>query len=106
MLELVAGALHLVTGVVTLLLSGALAVGLEISGLHDLAAFIPLPIVAIVSVPLFLLGTCALVGGICALRRRHWGFALFGAICSMPPLPSIAGIVAIVLVVLAREEFQ
>ena len=106
MLELVAGALHLVAGVATLLLSGALAAGLEIAGLSDLAAITPLPIVAIKSVPLLLLGTAALVGGICALRRRHWGFALCGAICSMPPLPSITGIVAVVLVVLAREEFE
>jgi hypothetical protein len=105
-LELVAGALHLVTGVAAFMLSGALAVGLNIAGLSDLAAIVPVPIVAMISLPLLLLGASALVGGICALQRRHWGFALFGAICSIPPLPSIGGIVAIVLVVLSREEFD
>ena len=105
-LELVAGALHLVTGVAAFMLSGALAVGLNIAGLSDLAAIVPVPIAAMVGLPLLLLGTSALVGGICALQRRHWGFALFGAICSIPPLPSIVGIVAIVLVALSRDEFE
>ena len=104
-LELVAGALNLVAGVIVLLISGALAAGLELAGLSDISATAPIPVVAAVGVPLLLLGVSALVGGICTLRGRHWGFALFGAICSIPQFAGLLGITAIVLLVLSREEF-
>ena len=105
-LELVAGALNLVAGVVVLLVSGALAAILELAGVPDISAATSLPIVLAIGIPLLLLGISALVGGICALRGRHWGFALFGAICSIPPFAGVLGIAAIVFVALAREEFQ
>ena len=105
-LELVAGALHLVAGVVVMLVSGALAAGLEIAGISDFSAVVSVPVVAFIGIPLLLLGISALIGGICTLQGKHWGFALFGAICSIPPLAGFLGIVAIVLVVLSREEFE
>ena len=104
-LELVAGALNLVAGVVIMLVSGALAAGLEIAGLSDISAVVSAPVAAFIGLPVLLLGVSALVGGICVLRRKHWGIALFGAICSIPPLAGALGITAIVLVVLSREEF-
>jgi hypothetical protein len=46
----------------------------------------------------------AVFGGVCALQRRRWGFALAGAIiAAVPFLP--AGVAAITLVALSREEF-
>ena len=50
------------------------------------------------------LGIVALIGGIFALRRKVWGFALTGAIlaaiCMLP-----LGILAIIFVSMGRREF-
>jgi hypothetical protein len=60
------------------------------------------------------LGLIAIAGGIAAIKRRVWGFALAGAICAIytPHLyghliwtPAF-GIIAIVLLVMSREEFS
>ncbi|MBE9477778.1 MAG: hypothetical protein IMY81_00870, partial [Chloroflexi bacterium] len=49
-------------------------------------------------------GTVAVVGGIYALRRKTWGFALAGTIlatiCSTP-----LGILAIIFVSMGKREF-
>ncbi|MDD5778444.1 MAG: hypothetical protein PHU95_03235, partial [Candidatus Thermoplasmatota archaeon] len=57
------------------------------------------------------LSTVALVGGIMALLRRHFIVALVGGVCgivagffSIVGIP--LGIVAIILLLLSREEFQ
>jgi len=49
-------------------------------------------------------GIIAVVGGVCALRRKKWGLALAGAICSLVAFPF--GIPAIILVALSRGEFK
>ena len=50
------------------------------------------------------LGIVALIGGIFALRRRAWGFALTGAIlaciCFLP-----VGILAVIFVFMGKREF-
>jgi len=51
------------------------------------------------------LGIVALIGGIYALRRRIWGFALTGAILAtfcMAPL----GVLAIIFVSMGKKEFS
>jgi TM2 domain-containing membrane protein YozV len=47
----------------------------------------------------------AIVGGICALRRRVWGLALAGSICALVGF-GIPGILAIIFVVKGRREFE
>ena len=47
----------------------------------------------------------AIVGGICALRRRVWGLALAGSICALVGL-GIPGILAIIFVVRGKREFE
>jgi len=46
------------------------------------------------------------VGGVYALQRKKWGLALVGSIAAFFPPKWILGIAAIVLTVLAREEFE
>ena len=46
----------------------------------------------------------AIVGGICALRRRVWGLALAGSICALVGL-GIPGILSIIFVVRGKREF-
>jgi TM2 domain-containing membrane protein YozV len=49
--------------------------------------------------------TIAIVGGICALRRRIWGLALAGSICALVGF-GIPGILAIIFVVRGKREFE
>lgn len=52
-----------------------------------------------------LVGVLALIGGIFALKKKRWGFALTGAVAaSITFYP--AGIVAVILTCLGRQEFQ
>jgi hypothetical protein len=54
------------------------------------------------------LGIIVLLGGICALRRQAWGFALTGAILSLPLIPAgtILGILSIVFLAKSKGEFR
>jgi hypothetical protein len=52
-------------------------------------------------------GVIAIVGGVFALRRRSWVMALIGSIAlTITPSMSIPGIAAVVLTVIARDEFE
>ena len=56
-------------------------------------------------VPGLAIATLAIVGGVFAIRRRKWGWALAGSIAAaLVPFP--LGIVAIVLLVLSKNEFK
>jgi hypothetical protein len=50
------------------------------------------------------IGVIALIGGIFALRRKAWGFALAGAILALFPIIPL-GVLAIIFVSLAKKEF-
>ncbi len=55
---------------------------------------------------LFLMfGAVSLVGGVYALQRRKWGWVIAGSICSLLPKP-VLGLVAIILTVISRDEFE
>ena len=56
--------------------------------------------------PSIVLGIIAIVGGIYALRRRLWGLALAGSICALAGPWAILGVLAVVFVVLGKEEFE
>ncbi len=103
----------IIGGILTLL-SGALAifgamnyaVGFSNSpgfGKGDIPPFVPsiifgVPLMAIV------IGVLAMAGGILAVRRKRWKWALAGAIAGTLSLLPM-GIVAIVLVAISRDEF-
>jgi hypothetical protein len=71
---------------------------------HDQAiAFITI-LYSVIGVIGLVLGALAIVGGIMCLRRKHWGWALAGAIAgclSFLPL----GVGAVVLVAMGKSEF-
>jgi len=62
-------------------------------------------LVPIVMVPLIAWIGLALVGGIFSLQRKRWGLTLAGAIVAILPF-SLLGIVAVILVVLSKNEFE
>lgn len=51
------------------------------------------------------LGVIALIGGIMALKRKAWGFALTGAIFACFPVIPL-GILAIIFVAMGKSEFK
>ena len=50
-------------------------------------------------------GVIALIGGIFALRRKAWGFALAGAILALFPIIPL-GVLAIIFVSMGKKEFS
>jgi len=75
----------------------------------------------VMAILLFVVGAIALIGGGFTFKRRHWGLALSGAICSLGsggpqldatilgipfrPIILVLAILAIVFVILGRREF-
>ena len=109
-LTIIAGCLGIGAGVLLTLLAIPLGVGGAIAGfleqaeilgglLGGLAGFLGVIGAGIIGV-----GIVAIIGGIYALRRRVWGFALAGAIlATMTSTP--LGILAIIFVVMGKNEF-
>jgi len=50
-------------------------------------------------------GIVALIGGISALQRKRWRLSLAGAICAVFPPSTLLGILSVVFVAMARDEF-
>ncbi len=61
--------------------------------------------IGMAAVLLIVFGVVAIAGGVCALRRRAWGFALAGSIVAIFSVGGLLGVVATVLVALSRGEF-
>ncbi len=95
-LTIVAGAIAIIgAGPIGWLVRGA--VGFGTSG----AIEIP---IARVAIPLFAIGVVAVIGGISAIRRRNWRWALAGSVCAVVFFP--LGLPAIVLLSLSKTEFR
>ena len=62
---------------------------------------------ALIPLAMLIPGVLAVIGGIFALRRRSWVMALIGSIAlTVTSSMSIPGIAAVVLTVMARDEFE
>ena len=97
-LDIVAGAIGVIFGIVVVML-GTLAGGLlAVIGLPSIGW--TLAVVAAIPVTG---GTVAIIGGIYALKRRIWGLALAGSICSL--VVWFLGIPAIVFTALGKSQF-
>ena len=106
-LSIVAGSLSVTAGLVIALLGGVLSGILAAAGVPGMLSLIPFPVEGGIATPLFILGAMAIVGGSYSIRRRVWPMALAGAICALfPPQVGILGILAIVFVVLGKDEFD
>ncbi len=99
-----AGILSIVSGVFGLI--GAIVIGVAggtMAGLEGIPGIST--IFAAIAIPLIILAIIAIVGGIYALKRRIWGLALAGTICSLLCV-WILGIPAIIFVILGKGEFE
>ncbi len=105
-LSIVAGTLNITFALVLLFFGSILAGALSTIGLPGLLPFLPFPILAGAAMPLVILGTISIVGGAYAVRRRIWPLAFAGAICALfPPQLTILGVLAIIFIVLGKDEF-
>jgi hypothetical protein len=68
-------------------------------------AGMPLTIISLVAIPFVIINIVAMVGGVYAIRRRLWGLALAGAICTTVP-SQLLGIPAIIFIAISRREFD
>ncbi len=100
----VAGILCIISG------APAIIVALIASVIGGTVGFLGMPflsaIIGLVIIPIIILGVVSIVGGIFALRRERWGWALAGAICALVPPLGILGILAIIFVILSQDEFK
>ncbi|MDH4268762.1 MAG: zinc ribbon domain-containing protein [Dehalococcoidia bacterium] len=101
-----AGILDLVVGV------PGLIIGMISAVVGGFLTFFVAGLGALIGAPMIILSIVAIVGGIFAIRKRAWGFALAGAICGFAiGLPLVApailfGIPAIVFTVLGKGKFE
>lgn len=106
-LSIIAGALSVAAGLFLLVLGGTLSGILATLDMPYPLYLVPFPVFAGFTVPLFILGSVAIVGGAYAVRRRNWPLALAGAICALfPPHVGILGMLAIVFIVMGKNEFD
>jgi len=54
---------------------------------------------------IFALGIPALIGGIFAMQRKRWGWAMAGSICAVLS-NTILGVIALIFVAMSRKEFD
>ncbi len=109
-MPVVGGILSIISGVVSLF--GALfllllffayyaASGIAGTGLSVNAAGVA------IFTPVLIFSILAIVGGVCALKRRLWGLAMAGAICAILTVLAWAlGVASVVLLMLSKREFD
>ena len=104
-LEIVSGALGLLIFVGLLIAS--IAVGTTAG---DITGWIPGMGIAMSTLTIFAVvalatASFAVVGGVFALQRKKWGWALAGSICALVPL-FVLGVASVVLTAVSRDEFE
>lgn len=102
-LPLIAGILNIVIGFIVLVMLVIFAVLPAIFSIN--IGHVEAGILAFLILPGLVIAILAIAGGISAIQRKRWGWALAGSIAAaINPLP--LGIVAIVLVILSKNEFS
>jgi hypothetical protein len=112
-MPVVAGILSVVAGSLSLLGSILISIGLGVfltstywtgPGTADIPTVI---IWMVFFLPYFIISALSIAGGIYALRRKIWGLALAGAICTLFTIWAWPlGAAAIVFLALSKDEFN
>lgn len=104
-LSLAAGIIDIVAGGLSILLLAFMGLFfLFLSGTDEGMEEIPY-LVALIPLAMLIPSVLAVVGGIFALRRRAWVMALIGSI-ALILTSQVAGIAALVLTIMAKDEFE
>jgi len=107
------GILCIIAGVINVLLGLVVVVALAGAGMLLGTEMIELPAelagmswLGVLGVPLVVMGIVSIIGGAYALKRRLWGFALAGAICSIMAGNLLYGTLAIIFISVSKSEFN
>jgi hypothetical protein len=107
-----AGVLNIVAGSVRLMAVIGLLIAIGVTGdaLHfaGVGYWMPVNVLGIlwaITLPLLVLGALALVGGVFALQRRRWGWALAGSVAAFFPF-GLLGLLATIFTAMSKEEFE
>jgi hypothetical protein len=104
-MPIVAGILDIVIGSLILIMLFIFGIGPTIGEPIGAGLFRFNLSVLFLVIPGIIISALDIIGGVFAVRRRRWGWALAGSItAAIGPTP--LGIVAIVLIVLSRNEFK
>jgi hypothetical protein len=107
-----AGVLNIVSAAIKLMLVLALAIAAMV--VDDAVVFTgaiywtPVSVTGIlwsIAVPLAIAGVLSLVGGIFALQRKQWGWALAGSIAALLPF-GLLGMISVILTALSKDAFD
>ena len=106
----VAGILNIISGALGLIGAATLFIGFgATSGALDIPTgpipgFVP-GIVLVMAISSTIIAILALVGGIYAVQRKKWGWALTGSIAAILAFLPL-GIVATIFTVVSKDEFE
>jgi hypothetical protein len=107
----VAGIFNIITGALGIIGAIGMFIGFSvvgggwgIPGMEAIPAFVP-GIILWTAIPSLLIAVLALVGGIFAVQRKRWGWALAGSIAAIFSLIFL-GIPAVILVAISKNEFE
>ncbi len=116
----IAGVLNIITGAISIIGAVFIFTGFSIEfgawSIPQMGAVIslmPLGMVVGTGIFILLIAVLVLIGGVFALQRKHWGWALTGSIATIlslyltiPLRPPIISILIIILIGLSKNEFE
>ena len=101
---LTVGILSIVAGEVAVILGCGFLISLRVAQFLTIVPKWLDTALSVPAIPLVVFGLLAVAGGIYALLRRAWGFALAGAIAAFLVSP-VLGLLAIIFVCMGKGEF-
>ncbi len=111
-MPVIAGVLSIIAGSMEIIGFGVFLIGSAVSGWDSVDVFGWIPGVTIgfgigltVELASLAVGGLAVAGGIAAVQRKQWGWALAGAIAAVLST-FVLGVAALVLTALSRKEFE
>lgn len=109
-LVIVSGLIGIVTGLLFAALSGETEDLLQETYGPDIVSAVEGVLVAC-GVIWFIIGLIALIGGVFAIKRKKWGFAIVGAVLALLTvwpyfIGSILGLVGLILIAISKNEFS
>ena len=105
---MVAGILNIVTGAFAILSVIGLVISIVVIGSDIVGPEVPdfvATVLWIITIPFFIIGVLAIIGGISSIRRKTWGVALAGAIATTVYW-FFVGILTIVFLAQSKDEFE
>ncbi|MFC1893330.1 hypothetical protein ACFLYR_04760 [Chloroflexota bacterium] len=108
---IVAGVFNIIIGAFSILFAISYFIGFtvvggawDIPGMGSIPSFVPGVVLGTAIIAL-LIAVLTLVGGIFAVQRKQWGWALAGSIAAIFSYLIPLGIVAVLLVAISKNEF-